>query len=116
MRKSCSLVMESKHPSMTGTTTRTSIYMAHHDHLGLGAERDENADNIYNGAVDNAAGAAALLAIAKAYSQLDRRPPRFEAARFVVTRFIGSRAGAPHICGHQARMRSLRTRSRHSIR
>ncbi len=52
------------------------IYMAHHDHLGLGAERDENGDNIYNGAVDNAAGAAALLAMAKAYSQLDQRPAR----------------------------------------
>ncbi len=52
------------------------IYMAHHDHLGLGAERDEHGDNIYNGAVDNAAGAAALLAMAKAYSQLDQRPAR----------------------------------------
>ncbi|MGI9471481.1 MAG: M20/M25/M40 family metallo-hydrolase [Rubripirellula sp.] len=52
------------------------IYMAHHDHLGLGAERDERGDNIYNGAVDNAAGAAALLAMAKAYSRMEPRPKR----------------------------------------
>ncbi len=52
------------------------IYMAHHDHLGLGVERDERGDNIYNGAVDNAAGAAALLAIANAYTRLEKRPAR----------------------------------------
>ncbi len=52
------------------------IYMAHHDHLGLGVERDERGDNIYNGAVDNAAGTAGLLAILKAYSRLNERPAR----------------------------------------
>ncbi|MGB7324216.1 MAG: M28 family peptidase [Rubripirellula sp.] len=52
------------------------IYMAHHDHLGMSAERDANGDNIYNGAIDNASGAAALLAMAKAYTQLDPRPAR----------------------------------------
>ena len=52
------------------------IYMAHHDHLGIGVERDERGDNIYNGAVDNAAGTAALLALVKAYARLERRPPR----------------------------------------
>ena len=52
------------------------IYMAHHDHLGLGAERDQRGDNIYNGAVDNAAGTAALLAMVKAYAGLDPRPSR----------------------------------------
>ncbi len=52
------------------------VYMAHHDHLGMSAERDINGDNIYNGAIDNASGSAALLAMAKAYSQLKERPAR----------------------------------------
>jgi len=52
------------------------IYMAHHDHLGMAAERDINGDNIYNGAIDNASGMAALLAMAKAYSRLESRPAR----------------------------------------
>ncbi len=52
------------------------IYMAHHDHLGMSAERDINKDNIYNGAIDNASGSAALLAMAKAYSRLETRPAR----------------------------------------
>ena len=52
------------------------VYMAHHDHLGMGAQRDQRGDNIYNGAVDNASGTAALLAMARAYSRLERRPSR----------------------------------------
>jgi Zn-dependent M28 family amino/carboxypeptidase len=50
--------------------------MAHHDHLGLAAERDAQGDNIYNGAVDNASGTAALLAIARACASLSQRPGR----------------------------------------
>ncbi len=45
------------------------VFMAHHDHLGLAAERDETGDNIYNGAIDNASGTATLLAIASAIAQ-----------------------------------------------
>jgi hypothetical protein len=56
--------------------TEFLICMAHHDHLGLGAQRDENGDNIYNGAVDNAVGTAALLAMAKAFAGLPERPAR----------------------------------------
>lgn len=52
------------------------IYMAHHDHLGMGVERDMRGDNIYNGAVDNATGVAALLTMAKAYSQMNPPPKR----------------------------------------
>ena len=52
------------------------VYMAHHDHLGIGVERDERGDNIYNGAVDNAAGAAALLTMAKAFSRMEPPPKR----------------------------------------
>lgn len=52
------------------------VYMAHHDHIGMAAERDERGDNIYNGAVDNASGVAGLLSIARAYAALPERPAR----------------------------------------
>jgi hypothetical protein len=52
------------------------VFMAHHDHLGLAAERNAQGDNIYNGAVDNASGTAALLAIARACAELRERPAR----------------------------------------
>jgi Zn-dependent M28 family amino/carboxypeptidase len=42
------------------------VFMAHHDHIGIAASRDANDDTIYNGAIDNASGTAALLAIADA--------------------------------------------------
>lgn len=44
------------------------IYSAHWDHLGKGAV-DSHGDGIYNGAVDNASGCAALLAMAQAALQ-----------------------------------------------
>lgn len=75
------------------------IYMAHHDHLGLGAERDERGDNIYNGAIDNAAGTASLLAMAEAYSRLDPRPKRsvlFVAVGAEEQGLLGSRFFATH--------------------
>src|SRR5213075_1365922 len=40
------------------------VYSAHHDHLGIGTP-DATGDKIYNGALDNAAGCAQVLAIAK---------------------------------------------------
>lgn len=52
------------------------IFMAHHDHLGIGSERNIDGDNIYNGAVDNASGTAGLLTIAKAFSQMNPKPKR----------------------------------------
>jgi Zn-dependent M28 family amino/carboxypeptidase len=42
------------------------IYTAHWDHLGIGAE-DAHGDKIYNGAVDNATGTAALLELGRLY-------------------------------------------------
>ena len=50
------------------------VYTAHWDHLG----RDPNltGDQIYNGALDNASGTAAMLEIAEAYTQLRDRPKR----------------------------------------
>ena len=50
------------------------IYSAHWDHLG----RDTNlkGDQIYNGALDNASGVAAILEIAQAFTKLPQPPPR----------------------------------------
>ncbi len=42
------------------------IYSAHWDHLGVG--QPVNGDSIYNGALDNGSGTAALLSIAEAFS------------------------------------------------
>jgi len=50
------------------------IYMAHWDHLGTDPKLE--GDQIYNGALDNASGTAALLELAKAYSSLPQAPRR----------------------------------------
>jgi len=50
------------------------IYMAHWDHLGTDPKLE--GDQIYNGALDNASGTAALLEIAKAYAALPVAPRR----------------------------------------
>ncbi|WP_370663357.1 M28 family metallopeptidase [Massilia rhizosphaerae] len=44
------------------------IYSAHWDHLGVGLP-DAKGDKIYNGAVDNATGIAALLELGRAYAK-----------------------------------------------
>ncbi len=49
------------------------VYSAHHDHLGQKPPVPPSTDGIYNGALDNASGCAALLAIARAAIQ---SPPR----------------------------------------
>ncbi len=51
------------------------IYTAHHDHLGVGKPNDEG-DAIYNGARDNAAGVAMVMAIARALKALPEAPRR----------------------------------------
>ncbi|MFC1740622.1 M28 family peptidase [Pseudomonadota bacterium] len=50
------------------------IYMAHWDHLGTDPKLE--GDQIYNGALDNASGTAALMEIAKAYASLPQAPRR----------------------------------------
>jgi hypothetical protein len=52
----------SKHPD------QTVIYSAHWDHLGVG-QPDAKGDRIYNGAVDNATGTAALIELASSLCQ-----------------------------------------------
>jgi len=51
------------------------VYTAHHDHLGVGEPNDQG-DTIYNGALDNATGCAAVLTIAKAFTALPAPPIR----------------------------------------
>lgn len=50
------------------------IYTSHYDHLG----KNENlqGDQIFNGAFDNASGTAALLEVARAFSELPAKPAR----------------------------------------
>jgi len=50
------------------------VYTAHWDHLG----KDDklSGDQIYNGAMDNASGTAALLELAKAFTKLPQEPKR----------------------------------------
>jgi len=50
------------------------VYTAHWDHLGK--DSTLKGDQIYNGAIDNASGSAALLEIAKAFSKLSTPPRR----------------------------------------
>ncbi|HMB60796.1 MAG TPA: M28 family metallopeptidase [Xanthomonadales bacterium] len=50
------------------------IYMAHWDHLGTDPKLE--GDQIYNGALDNASGTAALMEIARAYATLPEAPRR----------------------------------------
>lgn len=51
------------------------LYTAHWDHLGIG-KPDEKGDSIYNGALDNASGAAALIELAKAFKNSKDKPQR----------------------------------------
>ncbi len=52
----------------------TIIYTAHWDHLGIGEV--SNGDSIFNGAIDNATGVAALFEIAKAFKAAKVKPER----------------------------------------
>ncbi|HSH40086.1 MAG TPA: M28 family peptidase [Chthoniobacterales bacterium] len=57
------------------------LYTAHWDHLGRDLQRP--ADNIYNGAVDNASGVAAIIEIAQAHQKLPKATKR--SALFMAT-------------------------------
>ncbi|HEV2853376.1 MAG TPA: M28 family metallopeptidase [Thermoanaerobaculia bacterium] len=74
------------------------LYSAHHDHLGVG-EPDKTGDKIYNGAVDNAAGCAQLLAIAKAFTELPQRPRRSILIAFVAAEEQGL-LGSEYLAAH----------------
>ncbi len=76
------------------------LYTAHHDHLGLKADAKPGEDAIYNGAVDNASGVAALLEVARAFTSLPRAPPRtlvFAAVAAEEQGLLGSRYLSEHL-------------------
>lgn len=50
------------------------IFTAHYDHFGI--RPDMPADNIFNGAMDNATGCGIILEIARVYSQAAQKPAR----------------------------------------
>lgn len=60
---------------LPGTThpDQTVIYSAHWDHLGVG-KPDETGDRIFNGAVDNGTGLAALLELARLFASAPKTP------------------------------------------
>lgn len=74
------------------------LYSAHHDHLGTVPEL-AGADQIYNGARDNAAGTAAVLAIAQAWAELTPRPRRSVLVSFVAAEEQGL-LGSEYLAGH----------------
>lgn len=59
-----------------GRAGEAVLFTAHHDHLGTIPGAAPGGDVIYNGAVDNATGVAALLEIAAAFAALPERPAR----------------------------------------
>lgn len=74
------------------------IFSAHNDHLGIG-EPDAKGDKIYNGALDNGAGMAQVLAIAKAIKTMPEAPKRSIVVLFVTAEeqgLLGSTYYARH--------------------
>jgi Peptidase family M28/PA domain len=59
-------------PKLSGEAV---VYTAHHDHFGIKPGPRPEDDAIYNGAIDNASGVAAVLSVARAFADL-RTPPR----------------------------------------
>lgn len=67
-RNVIALLPGSQHPD------ETIIYMSHWDHFGINPSLE--GDQIFNGAVDNATGTAALIELAEAFQTLKRPPHR----------------------------------------
>ncbi len=63
--------LEGSDPTLAGQEV---IFMGHWDHFGVGDP--VNGDSIYNGALDNASGTAAVVEIARAFTQLSTKPKR----------------------------------------
>lgn len=73
------------------------VVTAHFDHLGIG--REVKGDTIYNGAVDNASGCAALLALASSLGRMATAPRRsllFVAVTAEESGLLGSQYFAEH--------------------
>jgi Zn-dependent M28 family amino/carboxypeptidase len=61
-------------PGTESARSEHVVVLAHLDHVGIGAP--VNGDSIYNGAVDNASGVAALLAMGKAFAEMPNHARR----------------------------------------
>src|SRR6218665_111973 len=86
--------------SAPSLSSEVVLYTAHHDHLGLKADAKPGEDAIYNGAVDNASGVAALLEVARAFTLLPKAPPRsilFAAVAAEEQGLLGSSYLAEHL-------------------
>ena len=73
------------------------VFTAHYDHLGTG--KAVNGDSIYNGARDNASGVACLLALAEAFSELDK-PVRRTLLFLAVDGEESGLLGSQYYCGN----------------
>ena len=74
------------------------LFMAHWDHLGVDPAHPGD-DDIFNGAIDNATGTAALLELAAAFAAMDPPPPRsiaFVAVTAEESGLLGSKHYAEH--------------------
>ena len=79
------------------TPDEAIVYMAHWDHLGT--HEGETGDNIYNGAVDNATGVAAIIEIAEAFRKAKVPPQRsilFLAVTLEESGLLGSKYYVAH--------------------
>ena len=79
------------------TPDEAIVYMAHWDHLGT--HEGEIGDNIYNGAVDNATGVAAIIEIAEAFRKAKVPPKRsilFLAVTLEESGLLGSKYYVAH--------------------
>lgn len=73
------------------------LYTAHWDHLGV--NHDIEGDGIYNGAIDNATGTAAIMELARVFSQSEPKPKRsilFLAVAAEESGLLGSKYYAAH--------------------
>lgn len=87
--------------------TQAVLYTAHHDHLGMKADAKPGEDAIYNGAMDNASGVGAMLAIAHAFKALPQPPRRsviFAAVAAEEQGLLGSAYLAAHPPAHPGRL------------
>jgi len=73
------------------------VISAHYDHLGVGVP--VRGDSIYNGVVDNASGVAAVLEMARVFSQLEPGPGRSILFLFVTAEEAGL-LGSRYYCDH----------------
>ena len=84
------------------TPDEAIVYMAHWDHLGTHegeASAENGGDNIYNGAVDNATGVAAILELAEAFRKAKTPPKRsilFLAVTLEESGLLGSKYYVAH--------------------